>query len=233
MRQVLLLVSVAFLVMGCTDEGKSLKLIQDGSAKQTNQISTQKSAPKNIEAQAYQKEIDLAKLKSNENLEIAKIEAKSREEVKRIESEALKAKTLAEKEVGLQAQQTQGEIARLNEQTVVQTQDKDIAFNKIILIVAALLVSLMLLIYFLIHRKNRLHELRLQEERQRHEASMQANAHHHQKIEKMLDIIADKELNEETKGTLVGILKQYESGQALITYQAADDTTDPKEEKEG
>lgn len=229
MRQILLLLSVAFLVIGCTNEEKSLKLIQESSVKQTNQISTQKSAPKNIEAQAYQKEIDLAKLKSNENLEIAKIEARSREEVKRIESEALKAKSLADKEVGLQAQKTQSEIAQLKEQTVVQTQDKDIAFNKIVLIVAALLAALMLLVYFLIHRKNKLHEMRLQEERLKHEASMQENAHRHQKIEKMLDIIADKDLTEETKGALVGILKQYESGQALITYQAADDTIDPKE----
>lgn len=179
-------------------------------------------------AQTYEKEVALAKLKSQESLQLATIEAKSKEEVKRIESEGLRAKALAEKEVYLQAQQIQKEIAASKEQTVVLTQEKDLSFYKIVIAVVTVLVLVLLLIYFLIHRKNKLIEVKLHEEKLRHEASMQANAHHHEKIGRMLEIIADENLNEHVRHTLIDILKGQESNQNLITHHSTEEVQEEK-----
>ena len=220
---------VMFLFTGCNQgENKPVKMIND--AYHTVPTGYNASVAKARETreereQAYQKEMDLAKLKSQENLQLAKIEAEGKKEIKQIESEAMKVKVFAEKEVSLRAQEIQKEIAAAKEKSVIQTREKDLFLYQIAIAVIAALVLIMFLVYYLIHRKNKLIEVKLHEEKLRHEATIQANAQHHEKMGRMLDIIADEGANEHVRHALIGILKEQTVSQDLITYQ-------PEEEKD-
>ena len=211
---------VMLIFTGCNQgENKSVKMINDTyhtvPTGYTASVAKARETREERE-QAYQKEMDLAKLKSRENLQLAKIEAEGKREIKQIESEAMKVKAFAEKEVNLQAQETEKEIAASKEKTIVQTQEKDLFLYQIAIAVIAALVLILLLVYYLIHRN---------EEKLRHEATIQANTLHHEKLGRMLDIIADEGANEHVRHALIGILKEQTVTQELITYQ-------PEENKE-
>jgi hypothetical protein len=221
---------------GCNQgENKSVKMINDTyhtvPTGYTASVAKARETRQERE-QAYQKEMDLAKLKSEENLQIAKIEVEGKREIKQIESEAMKVKVFAEKEVNLQAQVTEKEIAASKEKTIVQTQEKDLFLYQIAIAVIAALVLILLLVYYLIHRKNKSIEVKLHEEKLRHEATIQANTQHHEKLGRMLDIIADEGANEHVRHALIGILKEQTVTQELITYQPEADEVAEKEEKE-
>ena len=220
---------VMLIFTGCNQgENKSVKMINDTyhtvPTGYTASVAKARETRQERE-QAYQKEMDLAKLKSEENLQIAKIEVEGKREIKQIESEAMKVKVFAEKEVNLQAQVTEKEIAASKEKTIVQTQEKDLFLYQIAIAVIAALVLILLLVYYLIHRKNKSIEVKLHEEKLRHEATIQANTQHHEKLGRMLDIIADEGANEHVRHALIGILKEQTVTQELITYQ-------PEENKE-
>jgi len=182
--------------------------------------------------QTYQKEMDLAKLKSQENLQLAKIKAEGKKEIKQIESEAIKVKVFAEKEVNLQAQETQKEIAAFREKRVIQTQEKDIVLYQIVIAAAAALILIILLVYYLIHRHNKVIEMKLHKEKLKHEAEMQSNAQHHEKMGRMLDIIADEGANEHVRHALIGIVKEQTVSQNLIAYESKEDDEIEGEEDE-
>jgi len=226
---------VMLIFTGCNQgENKSVKMINDTyhtvPTGYTASVAKARETREERE-QAYQKEMDLAKLKSRENLQLAKIEAEGKREIKQIESEAMKVKAFAEKEVNLQAQETEKEIAASKEKTIVQTQEKDLFLYQIAIAVIAVLILILLLVYYLIHRKNKLIEVKLHEEKLKHEATVQANTQHHEKLGRMLDIIADEAANEHVRHALIGILKEQTVTQDLITYQPEEDKAE-KEEKE-
>lgn len=227
MRNLILIVWALLLFAGCNqEETQSVKMVSDTYHKvptgyTASEIKIRKTREEREDI--HKREIEIVKLKGEENLELAKIEAKTKEEVKRIESEALKVKVFAEKEVNLQAQVTEKEIAATKENTLIQTQEKDLFFYQIAIAVIAALILIMLLVYYLIHRKNKLIEVKLHEEKLRHEATIQANTQHHEKLGRMLDIIADEGANEHVRHALIGILKEQTVTQELITYQPEDD----------
>lgn len=227
MRNLILIVWALLLFAGCNqEETQSVKMVSDTYHKvPTGYTASETKIRKTREEREdiHKREIEIAKIKREENLELAKIEAKTKEEVKRIESEALKVKVFAEKEVNLQAQVTEKEIAATKENTLIQTQEKDLFLYQIAIAVIAALILIMLLVYYLIHRKNKLIEVKLHEEKLRHEATIQANTQHHEKLGRMLDIIADEGANEHVRHALIGILKEQTVTQELITYQPEDD----------
>ena len=225
----MLFLFAALLLTGCNQgEGKPVKMINDTyhtiPTGYTASVAKARETREERE-QAYRKEMDLAKLKSQENLQLAKIETEGKKEISQIESEAIKVKVFAEKEVNLQAQETQKEIAAAKEKTVIQTQEKDLVLYQIAIAVIGVLILIILLVYYLIHRHNKMIEMKLHEEKLKHEAEMQSNTQHHEKMGRMLDIIADEGANEHVRHALIGILKEQTSPQELIAYQ-------PEEEEE-
>ena len=227
---------VMLLFTGCNQgESKSVKMINDTyhtvPTGYTASVAKARETREERE-QAYQKEMDLAKLRSQENLQLAKIETEGKKEIKQIESEAIKVKVFAEKEVNLQAQETQKEIAAFKEKRVIQMQEKDLVLYQIAIAAAAALILIILLVYYLIHRHNKVIEMKLHEEKLKHEAQMQNNAQHHEKMGRMLDIIADEGANEHVRHALINIVKEQTVSQNLISYQSKEDD-EVEEEEEG
>ena len=230
MKQGIYLLLVAFLMGGCNQgENKSVKMLNDTYHKVPTGYTTS-TAPvrksREERAENYQKEMELAKLKSEENLRLAKIEAEAKEEVKRIEAEALKAKVMAAKEVHLQQQKTAKEIAVTKEQRLMQTKEKDLRFYMILAAVVAALFLVALLVWYLMHRKNKATELKMHEDKLRHEAMMEANRQHHEKIGRVLEIIADKHTDPAVKHKLVSVLSDQSPVQHLIAYESEEGVSD-------
>ena len=227
---------VMLLFTGCNQgENRSVKMINDTyHTVPTGYTASVAKARKTREEreQTYQKEMDLAKLKSQENLQLAKIETEGKKEIKQIESEALKVKVFAEKEVNLQAQETQKEIAAFKEKRVIQTREKDIFLYQIVIAAFVALILIILLVYYLIHRHNKVIEMKLHKEKLKHEAEMQSNAQHHEKMGRMLDIIADENANEHVRHALIGIVKEQTVSSNLITYEPDSSEIDEAEEGE-
>lgn len=223
MKHVILVLATVFLLTGCNQgDNKSVKMINDTYHKIPTGYTTSKADTRKTREEReddYKKELELAKLKSEENLKIAKIDAEAKEEAKRIESEALKTKIFAEKEVHLQAQKTQKEIAASKEQHLAQTREKDLRFNMILTAVAASIVLIFLLVWYLVHRKNKAAELKMHEEKLRHEAVMEAGRQHHEKIGRFLEIIADENTDTRVKHKLIAVLGEQVTNQNLIAYE--------------
>ena len=221
-----------FFLTGCNQEQtNSVKMVNDtyhkvptGYSSEAQKFRTPREDKEN--------ELLLAKMKIEEAVEIARIEAKSSTEIKRIETEALRAKIIAEKEAKINAQQTQKEISAVQYQTqkdianssqkvALQTQEKDLYLYRIIIGVVTLLVLLIILLLYLAHRKNKAVELKIQEDKMRHEEYMQSSNQYHEKTNKMLEIIADKNSDKHVKKELIRILRYQDQNQALIPVSLA------------
>jgi len=223
----LILLTAAAVLTGC-NQGKehSVKMINDTyhtipSGYTASKAPAQKTREEREDQ--FKKEMELAKLKSEESLEIAKIEAEAKAKVKRIETEAEKAKVLAAKEVHLSAQKTEKEIAVTRAEKLSQNKEKDLRFYMLLAAVFAALVLIALLIWYLVHRKNKAAEIKMHEEKLRHEAMMEASRQHHEKIGRVLEIIADEHTDVQVRHKLITVLGEQVSAQHLIAYETEDD----------
>gem|GEM_PF-2022178 len=234
-KDFILYLVIMFLFVGCNQEdGKSVKIFGDTYHKVPTGYSTSKApaAKKSKDDREAEKEkaIALAKLKSEENLKIAQIEAEAKARVKKIEVEATKLKVLSEKEVNLESQKIQKAIAFLKEQTAINTKDKDIFINQLIIIASVSILILVLLVYYIIEHKKRAMKMKMEEEKLRHEARMQESAQQHEKISKVLSIVADKDTDGLIKRELISIIRdQQTEDPSLISYTP--DEEEPKDEK--
>lgn len=234
-KDFILYLVIMFLFVGCNQEdGKSVKIFGDTYHKVPTGYSTSKApaAKKSKDDREAEKEkaIALAKLKSEENLKIAQIEAEAKARVKKIEVEAAKLKVLSEKEVNLESQKIQKAIAFLKEQTAINTKDKDIFINQLIIIASVSILILVLLVYYIIEHKKRAMKMKMEEEKLRHEARMQESAQQHEKISKVLSIVADKDTDGLIKRELISIIRdQQTEDPSLISYTP--DEEEPKDEK--
>jgi len=221
MKKIILSIILLLLLAGCEQsETKTINMFDPYHKLATGSTSTNDKIRKSREVREAEKEraIALAKLKSEENLKLAEIEAKTKEKVKQIEVEATKLKVMSEKEVSLENQKIQKAIAFLKEKTTLDTKDKDVYINQIAIISAIVMLILVLLVYYIIQHKKRALELKVQEEKLKHEAYMQASAQQHEKITRVLEIIADKDTDEYIKGELITIIKEQPQDQSLISY---------------
>lgn len=115
MRNIIFVLWAILLFSGCNQgESKSVKMVSDTYHKVPTGYSAASTVkPKKTREERddiHKKEIEIAKLKQEENLQLAKIEADTQEHVKRIEVEAMKHQTLVDKEVRLEAQKVEKEI---------------------------------------------------------------------------------------------------------------------------
>lgn len=228
MKQTIFLVFVALFMSGCNQsENNAVKIFGDTYHKVPTGYSTAAvpATRKTKEEREAEKEkaIALAKLKSEENLKIAEIEAQTQVNTKKIEAESTKHKVLIEKEVSLESQKMQKDIALLKEQTLMATKDKDIYINQLIIAATIFIVILALIVYYIIQHKKRVLQNKLEEDRIRHEEYMQASAQQHEKISRVLSIIADGDTDEYVKKELLSILKEQPQDQSLIAYTPKED----------
>jgi hypothetical protein len=226
--QVLQSIFIAVFVLTFTacnqEQTKSVKMVNDPYHQVPTGYTTDAPKLKAARGESREAELELAKMKKEEKLELAKIEAQTQAELKRIEAESQKAQALAQKEAQIYEQntkkeisttqyRTEKEIADSTQETTLLTQERDIYLYRIMIAVATLIVIIALLVFYLMHRKNKAVELKLQEDKMKHEEFMQASSQYHEKTSKMLEIIADESTDKQLKKELVRILRYQDQNQ--------------------
>lgn len=209
------------ILSGCeqNDISKKARLMGD-SAKKVAATVEQSSNKENNETLMLQKMIaenkialatlEAQKAQAMQAMELEQAKIKAQEEAKLQEK-----KLTLEKELESMKLAQQKELALLQEKRLLSNLDNQNSFNQTILIVAILAAVLILLAILWIHRKNKAHETKMQEESHRHEEYMQASQQHHEKINKILEIVVNEKTDKTIKQELITLLKE-QGGPALL-----------------
>ena len=166
---------------------------------------------------ANEKEIALAKIEQEKLLaqkravsdqKKAELEAQNLKEIELAKLESQKAIALNEKEVAL----AELEVNR-------EQKDKELELYKLIAAVVAGLVILILLIIYMIHRRNKKIQLQLHEDELMHQKYMEASKQHNENLKKMLDIVTDEKIDKGIKKDIVRLLKDQGKQSDLIEHK--------------
>jgi len=154
----------------------------------------------------------LAKIEAQNKLETITIESEKEKELKRIDLEIQKAQETTKRE---QIKSTKDvEIAKNN--VSVQIQETNVSFYKIIVGVVVLLVFLLSILGYFIHRRNKNAQLKIHEDDLRHKEAMQANMYYNTHMSKMLDILVDEKIDGNVKQDVAKILQDKTKDSPLL-----------------
>jgi len=225
---ILVAISSIFFFSACNQDHQSsnnIRMVNDTYHQVPTGYTTHETTAPKLKAprgEERENQILIAKIKAQENLDLAKIKAETAQKVKSIEVEALKSKALVDKDVATHKHKIEKEIASSNQQIILKTQAKDIYLYKIITGVIGFIVLIGILVLYLINRENRIVQVKLEEDRLKHEEFIQANNQYHEKSNKILDIIADKNSDDIIKQELVKILgyQEQNSNQTLLAQSS-------------
>jgi len=199
-----LLVLVALFVTGCNDGDKSYT---DPYKKSTGYPHKSAKAKKESRLNAAQAKLKLQELKNSHDQKLATIVAQKETRAKELELEKTRIQSQAKVELATKEQQSK---AKLQEQKAkyesIIFKDKNRLYQQY-LIAGAGLLTLITLVYILIHGRNQKLKAKIQENELRHKEYMQASKQHHERVNKTLEIIADGNTDKQLKKELVRVLK--------------------------
>jgi len=219
---------IVWMLVACgnqhTGQGE-LKLI--GKEKKENVVVTEKKSTTEHLAQeanattAKSESMILEELATKTKLELRKLEAKETKELKELDKEVTLAqlsnqkemessKLANEKEITLATLNHKKEIAIAENETRVQTQEKENSLYQLIAMITAGVLILFIFIHFLMHRRSKNIEVKLHQDELRHREMMEVNKQHNENVRKMLEIVADKNADTGIKKEIVGLLKEQE-----------------------
>jgi len=192
-------------------------------------------AESQIAISKHKKELELAKLEtqkilSQNNKEVAKDKTTIDKEIALAKIQSAKSlaedknrlskdEALNDKEVALAKLKMEREIALIKEKSQIEGQDKKIKFYIMIALMVVGVILFIILIIYLIHRRNKKTELKLQEDGFRHEEYIEASKQHNEHVKKMLDIITDENADKAVKKEIVRLLKEQGKQGNLVEYK--------------
>ena len=226
MRYFFLLFFMTFLMNGCSQDEAKHATLMTGSYPATRykaHANTPKSNPTDeqirlikaqTDAKARLAEIEARKAERLKKLEtqraetVARLEAEQNQKVKALELEQTRSTNAANTQIAASKSQADIAIEKERQTHALVRQKEQIGFYKQLLIAGiVLLLLLMLLLYFLYRHRQNL-KLKLHEETLRHQSYLEASRHHHAKITKVLEIIADDGTDKALKKELTMLLKE-------------------------
>ena len=204
--------------MRLSHDKKEVALAQiksDNALKLEHIVLKSKEEISKLEIQATQskleneKTVSLAKVNTAQEVELATL--KSKEEVSKNEKIVSLAKVNSEQELKLASFKSSEAVALSHDNMKIKTQDKDNTFYERIAIIIASVLTLLLFVLFMMHRRSKNMELKLQEEELRHKEMMESSKQYHENVRKMLEIVADDKADKGVKKEIVRLLKDQEN----------------------
>ena len=224
LKHIMILIGV-ILLSGCNSTDTPKKATLMPGAKPATRYRIHAATPA---ANPTDEQIRLLKAQTEAKARLAEIEARKAERLKQLEARRAEtvARLEAEKEQKIKAlelQQTQSnnsantQIAKARAQTDLAIekerqaresarQKEQIAFNRQLLIAAITVILLLMLLFYLLYRHRHNVKLKLHEEELRHKAYLEASRQHHEKVTKVLDILADEGTDKHVKKELTKLL---------------------------
>jgi len=148
----------------------------------------------------------LQKLQNEKIEKLEKIKAQNEQKLKELE---VKKVQIEQKEKSRQKEieaNSSIELAKINSKTVLEVENKKIAFYKMATIVLFFLFFIGLIIYYLRYLSKKRHEAYLKEQELKYKAYMEESRLKHENISKMLDIVASDKTDAAIKKEMTKIL---------------------------
>jgi len=164
------------------------------------------------EAKARLAEIEARKAERLRQLEtqqaeaVARLEAEKQQKLKALELRQIESTNTANTQIAKARAQTDLAIEKERQARESARQKEQIAFNRQLLIAGISAVLLLMLLFYLLYRHRHNVKLKLQEEELRHKAWLEASRQHHEKVTKVLDILADEKTDKHVKKELTKLL---------------------------
>ncbi len=138
---------------------------------------------------------------------MATIEAEKEKSLKMIELEKIKHENQTRKEIRISELSSSAMIEKEKQQYGVKIAIEEMKLHKQYLLVSIFALLIVLLLIFLLHRRNNQLKIKLHEDKLNHEAKMQESRHYHEKVTKTLDLLADEKTGKALKKELIVMLK--------------------------
>ena len=218
MRKILFISFIIILFSGCQYEKSELKSLNHIDTKEKK--TKLKEQNKTVQVMAIKKENNeqkykLQQLEANSKLELAKLNAQKEQNIKEIEYKRSIEEAKINRDIAIEKQKNN---------TIIE--EKRLNFLTVGLIVVAVIALLILFVIVFINKKNRETKLKMQKEEIKKEKELQKNEHYNQRINKMLDIVSSKEINENVENQLLSVLKDItKKGSETVLIENKNDTT--------
>ena len=164
------------------------------------------------EAKARLAEIEARKAERLRQLEtrraetVARLEAEKQQKLKALELRQIENTNAANTQIAKARAQTDLAIEKERQARESARQKEQIAFERQLLIATVTVALLLMLLLYLLYRHRHNVKLKLQEEELRHKAYLEASRQHHEKVTKVLDILADEKTDKHVKKELTKLL---------------------------
>ncbi len=169
----------------------------------------------------------LAQIESDKLAKLKEIEAKKATEIARVRAQkAQKIKELElkqtlntnESKVKIASTKAKAQIAIEKEKQshMLLKQKENLVFYRQLLIAAIILLFLLMIMIYLLYKHKQSLQLKLQKEKLKHEAYLLESKNHHERITKLLDIIANENTDKNIKKELTKLLKDQGEKPAIL-----------------
>ncbi len=163
------------------------------------------------EIEAHKAE-QIKKLEAERAITAAKIQAQTAQTVKNLELQQAQSTNTANTQIASTKAQAEIATEKERQKTAIARQHEEIAFYRQLLIAGAILLFLFMLLIYLLYRHRQSLKLKLHEDQLRQQAYLEASRQHHEKVTKLLDIIADEGVDKGVKKELTKVLKDQDTG---------------------
>ncbi len=182
-------------------EAQKAKVLKSLEMEQSKDIEALRARAKEIEAQ---KRLELAKEKERYALQLAK----AKKEIKEIEARSAQAQAASQERIAKLEAKSRERVESLKGEYLAKITALEAKLKKHYLLIFSLLflLALLTLIFLILHkRKTRIKE---QEAQREHELQMLKRRQEHERIEKILEIVASNSTDKEVKVELIRLLAQ-------------------------
>jgi hypothetical protein len=225
MRKILVFIIAVFVLTGCNaDDTSKASIMEDvkpplryNPRHGTNSINNTDEKIRLLKAQTdakvrlveveMKKQERLRKLETQRDATIAKFEAQKAKTLKQIELEQTKNTNTANTNIAASKAQTSVVIEKERQKHMLVKQKENLLFYRQLTIAVIVLAILLMLLLYMLYRHRQFLKLKLHEEELRHQAYLQESRHYHEKVTKMLEIIADDSTDKGLKKELTKLLK--------------------------
>jgi len=154
----------------------------------------------------------LKKLETERAITAARIEAETTQKIKNLELKKTQSTNAANTRIASTKAQTDIATEKERQKTALARQQEEIAFYRQLLIAGAILLFLFMLLIYLLYRHRQSLKLKLHEDQLRQQAWLESSRQHHEKVTKLLEIIADEGVDKGVKKELTKLLKDQDQG---------------------
>lgn len=216
----IILLTLTLTFTACQSDHKQIQkphLLRDKSSiekeRNTQEIKAplhQETSPKTTAVSKEDRIIALTTIKAEHEEKLAAIAAKKEKDLKEIELQKSKIEHQTKQKINQTEYESKIIIAKEKQKYIVEIEKEKTKVYQQYLIAGTLLILAFFLLFYLIHRRNQLLKLQLQEEELLHKAQMQENQHQHERINKTLEIIANENADKNLKKELIQLLKHQQ-----------------------